>query len=125
MLIEHQHYSKRRQGFSPARLEPTVEDLFNPLEVSFALLRRDHDVINVLSMQVLDTRSPRQFLELLDGADADNLTTFSIALITLEISPPQDQRWPTEGLAFPNIGSSRYSNPEHSSAILRNDPRQH
>lgn len=37
-----------------SRLEPAVEDFLNPLQVSFALLRRDGDVADFVGVNIRD-----------------------------------------------------------------------
>jgi len=37
-----------------ARLEPTVENLFDALEVPFAFFRGDGDVVDFIAMQIRD-----------------------------------------------------------------------
>ena len=37
-----------------ARLEPTVEDLFDALEVPFAFFRGDGDVVDFITMEIRD-----------------------------------------------------------------------
>lgn len=59
--------------YAPARLKPTVKDLFNSLQVALALLGWDSDVVDALSVQVLDTRHPGELFQLLDGRDANDL----------------------------------------------------
>jgi len=58
---------------SPSRLEPTIKHLFHSLQISLALLGRDGDVVNVLSMQVFDSGDTGLLLEFGDRVDADDL----------------------------------------------------
>lgn len=56
-----------------ATLEPTVKDLWDPPEDTFAHLGWDGDVINALSMEVFEWSASRELLKLSDRADADDL----------------------------------------------------
>lgn len=56
-----------------SRLEPAVEHFFNSLQIAFALLRGDGDVVDALSMQVGDVVVARELLQLLNRADANDL----------------------------------------------------
>jgi hypothetical protein len=58
----------------PSRLEPTIKDFFNPLQITLALFGRNGDVVNRLSVEVLDASDTGKLLELSNRADADNLT---------------------------------------------------
>ena len=58
---------------SPSRLEPTVKDFFNPLQLTLALLRRNGDVVDRLSVKILDAGDTRKLLQLSNRADADDL----------------------------------------------------
>lgn len=62
-----------RKDYSPSRLEPTIEYFLDTLEVTFTLLARDSDVIDLVSVKIGDTLDAREFLELFDRRDADNL----------------------------------------------------
>lgn len=68
----------KRKSFkhdSRSRLEPAVEDLLDTLEHPLALLRGDLDVINLVTVKVLEDAASRELVELLDGANADDLSS--------------------------------------------------
>lgn len=52
--------------------EPTIKDFLDPLQVALALLGGDGDTVDTLSVEISDIVSARKFLELFDGADADD-----------------------------------------------------
>jgi hypothetical protein len=56
-----------------SRLEPTVKDFLDSLQITFSLLGRDGNVIDALPVQVLDARDSRELFELLDRVDTNNL----------------------------------------------------
>ena len=92
---------QRQRLDAPARLEPAVKDLFDSLQVALALLRRDGDVVDALSVQVFDARHTGQLLQLLNGSDAhdlesglrtnrsEHLTSFMSSLAQSGIGVPQ------------------------------------
>jgi hypothetical protein len=57
----------------PSGFKPTVEDFFNPFQGTFALFRRDGDVIYFVSVDISDACHARQLFEFFYGADTDNL----------------------------------------------------
>jgi hypothetical protein len=54
------------------RFEPTIKDFFDPLQITFTLLRGDGDTVDTLSVEIGDIVSTGKFLELFDGADAND-----------------------------------------------------
>jgi hypothetical protein len=54
------------------RFEPTIKDFLDPLQITLALLGGDGDTVDTLSMKIGDIVSSGKFLELFDGADADD-----------------------------------------------------
>ena len=63
---------------APAGFKPAVEYLLDALKLTLALLRRNGDVVNLVPMKVGDPLYARQPLQLLDGADRDNLRDVSV-----------------------------------------------
>ena len=58
------------------RLEPAVKDLLDTLEGALALLAGDGDVVDLVTVEIVDlTLVAGKLLELLDAANADNLLT--------------------------------------------------
>ena len=53
--------------------EPAVKDLGDSLQHALALLRRDLDVVNILSVDVSDRAAACESFKLFDRADADDL----------------------------------------------------
>lgn len=54
------------------RLEPTIKDFLDPLQITLALLRGDGDTVDTLSVEIGDIVSTGELLELFDGTDADD-----------------------------------------------------
>jgi hypothetical protein len=54
------------------RFEPTIKDFFDPLQITLALLGRDGDTVDTLSVEIGDIVSTGKFLELFDGTDAND-----------------------------------------------------
>jgi hypothetical protein len=63
----------KAEDYSPSRLEPTIKDLLNPLQLTLALLRGDSDAVDALSVEIGDIVSSGKLLELFNGADANHL----------------------------------------------------
>jgi len=51
---------EERYILSPSRLEPTVENVFNPFEGTLASPGRDGDVVNLIPMKIRDIRDTRK-----------------------------------------------------------------
>jgi len=65
---------RKRKRCSPSRLEPTIEDLLDPPEDgSGVLLRRNGDVVDIVSVDLGDVVSTRELSKFGDGRDADDL----------------------------------------------------
>lgn len=56
-----------------AGLEPTIKNFINPLQISLASFRRNNNMVDFFSMDVDDVLYTRQFLQLCDRSDADDL----------------------------------------------------
>lgn len=69
----HPEGAAESQSDAPSGLEPTIEDLFDPLEPPLAFLRGDGDAVDRLTMKVAQVAAARELVELLDRADADLL----------------------------------------------------
>ena len=57
----------------PSRLEPAVKYGLNTLQLTLALLRGDSDMIDLVSVQIVDALDTRELLEFLDRPNANNL----------------------------------------------------
>jgi hypothetical protein len=55
-----------------SRFEPTIKDFLDSLQITLALLGGDGDTVDTLSVEIGDIISTGKFLELFNGADADD-----------------------------------------------------
>ena len=65
----------------PSRLEPTIKEFRDPLQLTFSLPRGDGDVVDFVQVQVSDSLYSRQLLKFLDRTDCDDLHMTSILFI--------------------------------------------
>jgi len=72
LLVLHTEGIMRLGERHSTRLEPAVKDFRNTLERTFAHFRGDCNLVDVLTMKVLDTFNSREFFKLGDRFNADS-----------------------------------------------------
>lgn len=59
--------------YRPPRFKPAIEYFFDTLENPFSLFRRDGYMVDTLTVKVRDPGYARQFFQLFNGANANDL----------------------------------------------------
>lgn len=117
-------YDSRRRTNERSRFKPTVKHLFHSSQHSFPFLRRNGNMINLVSMDVQECTAARESIKFLDRAHTNNLRihspvspAFSDTMLTEVMSTPlRNPHSPIAATAFPSNGFEKCSSLEHSLA---------